>query len=164
MLTVGETRVNPKGYYVGPEFLTMFEFPIVKGGTAEKVLLEPTSIVITESLAKSLFGDQDPLNQIIRLDNKDELKVSAVLKNVPTNSSFEFEFLLPWSLYTSREWVIRNLDNWGNNSFQMYVELNDPSKEVETEAAIENLIMKNEKEKDFERKLFFSTPFTFVTR
>src|SRR3982751_628372 len=48
LLTVGETRINPRGYYVGPEFLTMFEFPIVKGGTADKVLTEPTSIVITE--------------------------------------------------------------------------------------------------------------------
>jgi putative ABC transport system permease protein len=154
LLTVGDTRVNPRGYYVGPEFLTMFEFPILKGGTADKVLLEPTSIVITESLAKALFGDQDPLNQVIRLDNKDELKVSAVLKNVPTNSSFEFEFLLPWSLYTSRDWMKNNLDNWGNNSFQMYVELNDAGKEVETEAAIADLIMKNEKEKDFKRELF----------
>ncbi len=155
LLTVGETRINPKGYYVGPEFLTMFEFPILKGGTAENVLSEPTSIVITESAAKALFGDQDPLNQIIKLDNQDELRVSAVLKNVPSNSSFQFEFLLPWSLYTSREWVKRNLDNWGNNSFQMYVELNDPSKEVDTENAIKDLITKNaSKDDDFKRELF----------
>jgi putative ABC transport system permease protein len=154
LLTVGEIRINPRGYYVGDEFLTMFEFPILKGGSADKILSDPSSIVITESTAKALFGEQDPLNQVIRLDNKDELRVSAVLKDVPTNSSFEFEFLLPWSLYTSRDWVKRNLDNWGNNSFQMYVELNDPAKEEATEKSIENLIMTHEKEKDFKRDLF----------
>ena len=155
LLTVGETRVEPRGYYVGDEFLTMFEFPILKGASADQALKDPSSIVITEGTAKALFGDQDPLNQIIKLDNKDELKVVAVLKDVPPNSSFQFGFLLPWSLYTTRDWVKRNLDNWGNNSFQMYVELNDPLKQAETEKAVANLIMEHEKEKDFNRQLFF---------
>ena len=139
LLTVGDKRITKHGYYVGEEFLTMFEFPLLKGN-AKQVLSEPGSIVLTEAAAKALFGDQDPINQLVKLDNRDELKVTGILKNVPKNSSFEFDCLLPWKLYEKQDWVKRQKDNWGNYSFQVYVELTDEALEVPVETKIKDLL------------------------
>lgn len=142
LLTVGDQRVTKKGYYAGEEFLTMFEFPLVKGA-ANQVLVEPGSIVLTESAAKALFGEQDPINQLVKLDNRDELKVTGILKDVPKNSSFEFDCLLPWKLYEKQEWVKNQKDNWGNYSFQVYVELTDAASEVPVENKIKDLLTRH---------------------
>ncbi|MDZ7604398.1 MAG: ABC transporter permease [Cyclobacteriaceae bacterium] len=92
LLTVGETRMNKNGLFVSEEFLEMFEFPMVYGDPS-KALDEPTSIVITESTAKALFGDQDPMNKTIRVDNTGDLQVVAILRDVPKTH--------PWSLISS---------------------------------------------------------------
>jgi len=152
LLTVGDTRISKRGFFVGEEFLDMFDFPLVKGNKS-KVLMGPNEIIITESLAHDLFGNQDPMDQIIRLNNQDELKVTGILKNVPTNSSFQFEFLLPWKLYTSRPWVKRNFDNWGNYSFQAYIELSDPSKETQVENKIIDILDRHG-EKDIKHEVY----------
>ncbi|MGB4972327.1 MAG: ABC transporter permease, partial [Cyclobacteriaceae bacterium] len=68
LLTVGDMKINKRGYFVSSEFLEMFEFPLLKG-SAEAVLDEPYSIVLTETAAKNLFGDEDPINKLIRLDS-----------------------------------------------------------------------------------------------
>jgi putative ABC transport system permease protein len=152
LLTVGETRVTKRGFFAGEEFLTMFEFPLIVGDP-KKVLAEPYAIVISQSAAKALFGNADPINQIIRVDNKDEVKVVGILKDVPKNSSFEFDFILPWKLYETKEWVKDNKDNWGNYSFQAFVELTDPAYETQVEDKIKDLL-KRHGEKDFQKDFF----------
>lgn len=152
LLTVGDKRITKRGFYVSEEFLTMFEFPLLKG-SPNKVLTEPGSIVISEATAKALFGDEDPINQIIRVDNLDELKVTGVVKNIPKNSTFQFDCLLPWKLNDTRDWVKRNKDNWGNYSFQVYVELNKASNEAAVEKAIQDLLTRHG-ETDIKHDLF----------
>ena len=152
LLTVGENGIQKRGYYAGEEFLTMFEFPLLKGDPRQ-VLSEPYAIVITESTAKALFGDEDPINRIVRLNNKEELKVTGLMKDVPKNSSFEFDFLLPWKLYQTNSWVKENEDNWSNYSFQVYVELDEPASEVTVESKISDLLTRHG-EDDFPHEIF----------
>ncbi len=152
LFTVGDKRITKRSFYAGEEFLEMFQFPLVKG-SAKSVLDDPSSIVITESMAKVFFGDTDPINQVIRVDNKNDLKVTGVLKDVPKNSSFQFDFLLPWKLNEQEDWVKRSMTNWGNNSFQIYMELNNSSNEIIVEKAIKQLIIKKDPE-DYKRELF----------
>jgi putative ABC transport system permease protein len=152
LLTVEDARIRKNGYYASEEFLTMFEFPLIKGNPFH-VLAEPYAIVLTESTAKALFGDEDPINKILRLDNKEELKVTGVMKDVPSYSSFQFDFLLPWKLYQTNPWVKRNEDNWGNYSFQVYVELSEASAEREVENKIKDLLTRHG-EDDFPREVF----------
>lgn len=142
LVTVGETRIRKRGYFVSEEFLHMFEFPLMKGNVAT-VFKEPNSIVISESLAKTLFKDQDPINQLIRVNNAIDVKVTGILKDVPGNSSFQFDLLMPWKLKEQTEqWVRNNKDNWGNYSFQVYVELNDSKNETAVEASIVDMLEK----------------------
>ncbi|PJJ79234.1 ABC transporter permease [Mucilaginibacter auburnensis] len=102
-----------------PAILDIFTFDFVKGKKS-KALDDPSSIVITEKAAKALFGDADPIGKSIRLnDNKFSLKVSAVIKDHPQNSSFRFDMLMPWGTYgTQQPWI--KSAGWGNYSFTTY--------------------------------------------
>jgi len=95
----------------------MFSMPLLTGDKMT-VLNEPHSIVLTEKLAKKYFGDEDPLGKILTLENKYQFKVSGVMKNLPRNSLFTFEAVLPYSFL--RE-IGAISDSWGNNSIFTYV-------------------------------------------
>ena len=153
LLTVGERPITQRGYYAGSEFLEMFEFPLLQG-EATTVLDEPHSIVITQSAAKALFGGEDPVGQIVRLSDEHDLKVTGVLEDVPANSSFEFDFLVPWSLSEqTSDQTKRDQDNWGNYSYQAFVELRDPSYLADVNNSIRGMLIEHD-EKDLEQEFF----------
>jgi ABC-type antimicrobial peptide transport system permease subunit len=141
LLTAGEIRSNKRGYHVSEEFLEMFKFPLVKG-QANTVLDGPNSIVLTESAAKVLFGDKDPINQLVRMNNNDDLKVTGVLKDIPKNSSFLFDFLVPHKLIEQQAWFKDEGGSWDNNSYQVYVELQPGVAKAEVDGTIKGLLVK----------------------
>lgn len=141
LLTAGDKRFYKQGFFVGPEFLEMFRFATISG-TPELALKEPHSIVITESTAKALFGDQDAMNKSIILDNANELKVSAVLKDIPGNSTFQFDCLIPFAVMAQQQWVKNSVDNWGNYSFQVFAELHDNASKASVDEKIKGLLTK----------------------
>ena len=152
LLTVGENRVNKRTYFVSEEFLEMFEFPLIKGDPAT-VLDDPNSIVISESTAKIMFGEKDPMNQVIRFNNATDLKVTGILRDVPKNSSFQFDFLVTWKMKLQTEdWVKRSVDKWDNYSFQVFVELDDATNLPQAERVIKDL-MTRKGQTDIKREL-----------
>jgi len=146
--------MNKKAFWVSEEFLEMFEFPLITGD-ATKVLDEPSSIVISESTAKALFGDQEPMGKVIRVDNLSDLTVTGILKDIPSNSSFQFDFLMPWKFrYQTSKWVRENTTNWGNYSFQAFVELNDPKNLASVENSVRDMIAEHNKEEETKPAIF----------
>ena len=83
---VGEKKIAADGGQIAEDFLKMFQYPFISGN-ANTALSEPYSIVLTESLAKALFGDENAMGKMVRFDNKDDLKVTGILKDVPENST-----------------------------------------------------------------------------
>lgn len=157
LLSIGdEKRIVKRGFYASDEFLNMFEFPLVKGN-ASQVLNDPSVIVISESTANALFSDEDPINKVIHLDNEKDVKVSGVFKDVPKNSSFQFDVLIPWKYrQANNPWVKENETNWGNYSFQVFIELDDPANAKDVENSIKGLLAEhNEKEM---KQAFFIYP------
>ena len=75
-------------------FLDVFTFPMVKGnpGTA---LREPNSVVLTEETARRYFGDEDPMGKVLLYNHDIEFKVTGVLRNLPQNTHFKFDFIAP---------------------------------------------------------------------
>lgn len=144
MLQAGEKRLNKLGLCASEDFFKMFSFNMTKGDPAT-ALNNPNSIVLTQSTAKAFFGDEDPINQLIKIDNDQELKVTGVIDDVrgrPTE--FVFDYVLPFSYYESTQpWVKRSKDNWNNNSFLMYVQLQPGATETEVNASIKDLIKEN---------------------
>jgi ABC-type antimicrobial peptide transport system permease subunit len=143
VLMVEETKILKRGHYASPEFLEMFEFPLISGN-AVSVLDDPSSIVITASTARALFGDENPVNKIVKVDNQHNLKVTGVLKDIPENSSFQFDFLLTWRHgEQTQHFIANNKQDWGSNLFLVYVELQEGSNFREVESTIKNIITQN---------------------
>jgi putative ABC transport system permease protein len=123
-LLVGEKKLYLAGSHVAGDFLKLFPFPLVRGNAAT-VLSDPYSIVLTESLAKALFGTEDPMNKAVRFDGKDNLTVTGILKDLPENSSFTFHYLVPFSYLEATDDFTNGARraNFEWNGFQTYVQL-----------------------------------------
>ncbi len=103
---------------VDSNFLQVFTFPLVKGSPG-LVLKDMHSIVLTETLAKKLFGNEEPMGKIIKIDNKENFTVTGILKNMPNNTRFSrFEYLVPWAY---KRFLGDDDEYWGNNSTRTYV-------------------------------------------
>lgn len=113
-----DTKVSSQAMIVDPDFLTMFSFPLVQGNTST-ALNDVYSVVVTENFAKKMFGNDDPLNKVIQIDSNN-LTVKGVLKNLPTNTMFACEFILPWQYLKATN---QDDENWGNNSVFNFVQL-----------------------------------------
>jgi len=101
--------------------LDMFSFKFIYG-TRQNALSDISSIVLTQSGAKAIFGDVNPVGQVIKLNNQYPLTVSAVISDNPSNSSFDFKALISWQTLSSEEKWIKD-SGWGNYSFLTYVML-----------------------------------------
>ena len=97
ILASGDKRLTRTGMYTEPDFPKMMTPQMVAG--TWNGLTDMHSILISQSLAKALFGEDNPLNKIIRLDNKADVKVSGIYKDFPSNSTFkETFFIATWRL------------------------------------------------------------------
>jgi putative ABC transport system permease protein len=147
-LVAGEQKLSKEGYYADPDFLKMFTFPLIKGNV-EQALKDPYSIVLTESLAKVMFGNAEPVGKVIKIDNQFEVMVTGVLKDIPKNSSLEFDYLMPYELNIATSGFVRGaLDEWGNNFLQTYVQLNKGVTPEAFSKRIANLVRKKMNDKD----------------
>lgn len=123
-LMVGNTKLYTYGVQAGGDFLKMFRYPFLSGN-ANEALKEPYSIVLTESTARALFGSTNVMDKMVRVDNKDNLKVTGVISDPPANSTFQFKYVIPFSYYEATEsWVKQaRTKSFGWNSFGIYAEL-----------------------------------------
>src|SRR5215203_1681240 len=117
LFRVGEKRLTVQGNMVDSNFLQMFSFPLLKGNS-KLALMDMHSIVLTEKLAQKIFGNEDPMGKVIKIDNKDNFTVTGIARDLPNNTRFNFEYLLPWSYARYRG---EDDENWGNNSTRTYV-------------------------------------------
>lgn len=146
LLTNGEKKFNQIGLGVTEDFLKMFSFKMIKGN-AETALNDPTSIVLTETTAKLLFGDEDPINKTLTIDSQRELKVTGVIQDVPKQSTLQFDHLLPFAyLESSQNFIQRSRNSWYNNSFQVYVQLQPNADVASVNASIKDIIKDNNAE------------------
>jgi len=139
LFTVGEKKVNITGTMVDPDFLTMFTFPFLEGDM-NSALNRPNDIVITEKLSKELFGAGEAMGQTVRLDNKYNFTVSAVMKDLPNNTMFDFEYLLPWSFMKTRK---EDDSSWDSNSTRNYVLLKPHADITAVNKKIRDIIIKH---------------------
>ncbi|HRG52491.1 MAG TPA: ABC transporter permease [Bacteroidia bacterium] len=140
-LKAGDKKLQQKGTYVGSDFLKMFQYPLLKGNAAN-ALKDAYSIVLSESTAKALFGDADPMGKQVRLDNENDLTVTGILKDVPENATIRFNFLIPTSYLIQTSEGFRNpTDPWMANGPFIYVELQKNADEAVVARKIKNIIM-----------------------
>lgn len=95
LFSVGEKHLNVSGLITDYGFLNTFSFPLLSGNT--NALKDNSHIVLTEKLAIKLFGNENPMGKTVKIDSTDNFTVAGVLKDLPNNTKFSFEYLLPWS-------------------------------------------------------------------
>ena len=117
LFSVGEKKLIKSGGIVDTGFLQMFSFPMLKGNPST-ALNDMHSVVLTEKAAKSLFGDEDAMGKVIRIENKENFTVSGILKDLPGNTRFDFDYLLPRSYI--KYGAGQDL-GWADNSTPTYV-------------------------------------------
>jgi ABC-type antimicrobial peptide transport system permease subunit len=123
-LIAGDTKLYMTGGQTARDFLKIFPYPFLQGN-ANTALNDPYSIVLTASTAKALFGNEDPLNKRVRFDNKNDLKVTGILKDIPANSTFQFNYLVPFSYYEATSEYVKTARqrNFEWNGFITFVKL-----------------------------------------
>lgn len=141
LVTGNNKHLNVTGAFADSEFLSMFDFPPLQGNIAG-ALQASHDIVITHNLAKKLFGQESAIGKTIRIDSTDNFIVSAVLQDLPGNTQFSFEYLLPWNYRNQLEW---NDDNWTNNFVNTFVLLRKGASQHAFDDKIQNLIAERTK-------------------
>ncbi|SFU17465.1 ABC-type transport system, involved in lipoprotein release, permease component [Algoriphagus locisalis] len=138
-----ETTQNQPFLMVGTDFLEIFSFPLLQG-SKEKVLEDKFGVVITEEVAKKYFGDASPIGKAIRMrmgDDYQEYQVTGLLKDLPANSSIQFEMLMNDE---NMDFSIgeQNQNSWYNVYGDTYLKLNNAGEKASVEAGVERMMKK----------------------
>lgn len=154
-LNYKEKNLSRTGNFMQREGPEMLDLQILKG--EKDGLREINSIMLSESAADALFGDEAPIGKVIKVNSQYDMMVSAVYEDIPVNNSFnDAQFLMPWEKYiTTQEWVKNAIDSWGNNSFQMFVQIADNTSMDNVTTTIRNVKKTlNENSAEFNPQLF----------
>ncbi|WP_214225478.1 ABC transporter permease [Pedobacter sp. B4-66] len=143
LISVGENKLNTRAVFADPSFVKILDYKFIKGNPDE-VLKGVNTIILTKSFAKKLFGNDDPINKILKLENQDVLKVEAIIEDVPANNSITFECIMPWTLFEKREPWAKNA-TWGNNMCLTLVQLTDNNFFSESNASMKGIYARNQK-------------------
>ena len=123
LLSYKQNNFKKSAVYADPSFLKILDYKFIKGNPM-KVLQETNSVILTQTMARNLFGNEDPINKIVKFQNNEPLKVEGVIEDVPKNSTIQFDYLMPWSLYEKLNLWVKKA-NWGSNSFLTLMQLKD---------------------------------------
>ncbi|QJD78656.1 ABC transporter permease [Spirosoma rhododendri] len=145
ILSYGEKKLTRSGNYMGPDMPEILSLRMLKG--TRQGLREMNSILLSASTARALFGDTDPMGKLINIEGRADVKVTGVYEDLPFSTEFRnLTYIAPWDLFVSiSPWVKRSIDNqeWGNNSFLLFVQLADNIDMPTASARIKNAKMVN---------------------
>jgi len=138
ILSVANKKISQTGRFMQEGVPEMLSLKMLGGSWSG--LKDPHSIILSSSAAKSLFGDEDPMNQMMRIDNQMDVKVTGIYEDLPHNTEFnDIKFISSWDLLiASKKWMQEAADQWGNSSFLMYVQLQPNTTHEAVSAIIKN--------------------------
>ncbi|WP_426668896.1 ABC transporter permease [Mucilaginibacter sp. McL0603] len=131
ILSAGEKKISRTGLFMDPDAPEMLTLKMIYG--SRNGLKDPYSIMLSESTSKVFFGDVNPINQVMKINNKFDVKVTGVYEDLPLNSQFkDLKFLSPTDLWIAdNPWIKeRALNDWQNHFLKIYVEI-DPNTSFE---------------------------------
>ena len=148
LLTFEDQSFMEEGYHVGEDYFNIFTYPLLEG-SPDEVLKDKTSIVISRDLAEKFFGRvEDAVGKSIRYENDRNFQVSGVFENIPFNSTYRFDFVLPFEDFKDdNEWVT----HWGNNGPHTFAILRKGANYLGVTAKIQDYV--KEKNKEYESRI-----------
>ncbi len=123
LLSYDDNSIDQSGHIVDPEFMDIFSLNFLEG-TRENAMLGPDNIVLTQSAAKRIFGNEPALGKTVLTNNEQNYTVSAIVQDLPENSSIQFDWLIPFEQFEKDNagWI----QSWDNSVLLSYVRL-EPS-------------------------------------
>ena len=144
IISADNKKITLKGNFMEEGGPKLFTFRMKKGSI--KGLFNPNSILLSSSAAMAFFGDDDPINKLMRIDNAMDVTVTGVYEDFPHNSTFYgLEFVAPWKLFVANnQWI--TTQGFLNNFLYIYVGL-APSVNFESASQeIKDAILSNVRE------------------
>jgi ABC-type antimicrobial peptide transport system permease subunit len=125
LLTDGEKKITKSGNYLEPQITDMLSLKMIKG--TRSALKDNHAVILSQSTAKAMFGDADPINKRIKIDNRFDVTVAGIYEDFPYNSDFyDLTFIATWQMFIDNaNWSEKLSNPWRNNSFQAYVQVAD---------------------------------------
>ncbi len=142
LITIGNRSMYAFPNFADASLFNMFTFPFVQGN-AKTAFSQLYSMVVTESTAKKFFGDEkNIIGKTVRVDNKQDYVISGVIKDIPKNSTIQFEWVAPFQIWynENKSWA----QNWGNNDLDTYVELKPNVSAASVNKILYNFIQQRE--------------------
>jgi putative ABC transport system permease protein len=154
LFTYKDKHLYENGLYrVDSSFFDVFTFPFVEGN-AKNAFKEINSIIITQTAAKKYFGSEEPMGKVLHIDQLGDMMVSGVLKDVPENSHFHFDFLIPIRKFSG------NIDgNWGWYNFYTYIKLKPNVNIASIEPKIQAIYKRNNPD---EKNVYYTQALTNI--
>ncbi|MBN8851069.1 MAG: hypothetical protein BGO55_28785 [Sphingobacteriales bacterium 50-39] len=153
----GKKFVEWHNKHVDPSFFSMFTYPLVKGNP-QHPFADAYSIILSETTAKRIFGDQDPIGLALTGDDKKIYHVTGVMKDIPENSSIQFNIAfnfqqLEQEFDTTHYWKSLN-SSWGQFNYDTYLLLQPHANPAAAEQKLAAIHRRNEKD-DFTKHLSY---------
>lgn len=138
-LTIGDKMFNVSGSYFEPEVAEMLTLEMIQG--TRQGLRDMNSILLSESVAKMYFDSTDPVGKVFRMNNRVDVTVTGVYKDLPYNSSFrDLRVIMPWSLYLSQNtWIQEMEEPWGSNYTRTFAMIADHANMEDVSAKIKDV-------------------------
>jgi hypothetical protein len=118
LFSLADKSIYESGNYVDSSFLKMFQLQFVEGN-ADNAFKQLYSLVVSEKMAKKFFQSTDVIGKTLKMNNQRDYVITGVIKDLPENVSFRFDWLAPFKIYLDQnDW----LQQWGNNGVVTYVQ------------------------------------------
>jgi putative ABC transport system permease protein len=152
LIATDDRSFKKEAIFADPDLLKIYNYEFI-AGNANTALSTAKSVVLTESMAKLLFKDGDALNKSVLFNNKVDLKVTGIIKDLSGNSSNTFDFLMPWTLYEELfNWVKK--PQWGNYNWKTLIRLDEKADVNLINSKLKDIIKRNDKGSENEVFIF----------
>ena len=144
ILSTGTTKLTRTGQFVEPGMPELLSLKMIRGSWT--ALSDAHSVLLTASTARALFGDVDPLNRFVRIDNRLDVKVTGVFEDLPHNTEFHaIQFFSPWNLWVAdNPWIQeRAFQDWKNHFLRLYAQLQPGATIEQVSARIKDAELRN---------------------
>jgi putative ABC transport system permease protein len=124
-LSFGQKKVTKSGNFFEPQITSMLSLKLISG--VASALSDKSAVLLSKSVSTAIFGNENPMDKMLKIDNKYDVKVAGVYEDLPSNSNFgNLTFIAAWQLYIDSEvWPEKFTNAWRSNAFLTYVQLAD---------------------------------------
>lgn len=122
-----------QGLYTDTSYFDVFT-TISKEGNPQNALEDPDAIILTESLSQKIFGDNSPLDEVLKFGNGKSYTVKGVVQDPPKNQHFSYDFIVS---YKGQGYYANDVGFWVSNNYHTYITLDSPLKYKSLEKKME---------------------------